>query len=129
MKLPVVLPPKKSGCLVSFSPHHSTRKATKEESNGKMVVAMMRAEPHDDGDAASTLTACCCQHAAAGDGREHNNALLLEQTEDEIQALLHTELSYRTAGQQQQRHRGRPPSEWRRKIGQWAYRVIDHFGV
>jgi hypothetical protein len=123
----VVLPPKKSGCLVSFSPpHHDTRKAT--ESNGKMV-AMRQAEPHDDGDA-STLTTCFCQYAGdGGDGQREHNALLLEQTEAEILALLHTESSYRTVGQQQQRHRGRPPSEWRRKIGQWAYRVIDHFGV
>jgi hypothetical protein len=128
MKLPVVLPPK-NGSLLSFSPHHHY----KAETTASDADNKMRSMSWCGRRATSTSTipsegGC---HDGAGDDpaeRGRHRALLLEQTEAEILALLHTELSYLTVGQQVLR-RGRPPSEWRRKIGQWAYRVIDHFGV
>jgi hypothetical protein len=137
MKLPVVLPPK-NGSLLSFSPYHykpeTTASDAENNNNNNNNNNKMRAMSWCGRRGATISTTSSeggCHDGVeddpAGRGRQHR-ALLLEQSEAEIFALLHTELSYLTVGQVVLR-RGRPPSEWRRKIGQWAYRVIDHFGV
>ena len=86
---------------------------------------MSEAIAMDMGSPLSTGEGLCSEESFLGINSTHR-----ELVEDQLVALLETEQSYRIRSvpcRAEPGHSRVPLEEWRRKICQWAFRVIDHF--